>query len=227
MVFVNQRVCSHRVFLLFLLFLTFSFAYTQQAAWQCGTPDAPPPSGVTGSCTNDTDWNFIPAYRPYNQDMRDLTVKVNFIFWETEDPITEWDGTVSHGNFDLSNPDHAAYLNLAINDLNARIGDLNFPNESQCLNANDLDLGQYLQFGKIQFDVEMYFIQDTYLWDITNATSSGCGGNPQFYCPNSWCDEYTDRVYQKLTQANVRNAINCVLRPRGTGLSPTASRLQL
>ena len=202
---------KHLSFIISLFILLPLFSFSQEFSRHCGMPDAPPipTEGFGGGCVAQTDWdNFNGlAYQPFNQDIQDLTVKVNFIFWETEDPIIEWDGTVSHGNFDLDNPVHLTFLNAVVNDMNARIGDINFPNDLGCLNAEE----DFLQMGKIQFDVEMYNITDTYLWDITNATETpacGTGGPIEWYCPNNWCDEYTDQAYDKLNQAGVRNAIN-------------------
>ncbi|WP_367388444.1 T9SS type A sorting domain-containing protein [Lewinella sp. LCG006] len=139
-----------------------------------------------------------------------LKVKVNFIFWEHETPLVEPDGSSSYGNFDLSDPDEAQFIDNMIADMNARIRDINIPNNNNCLVATDSDFGQHLPDARIEFDVEKYVIRDSYLWNIQNATDGA------FYCPTAWAAEYTDRAFQKLAQAGVRDGIHVFFGQEGT-----------
>lgn len=162
-----------------------------------------PPSGITpGGCLNATPYTNIPIYRPYNQAIPVLKVKVNFIFWEHETPLIESDGTNTYGNFDLSDPVELQFIDDMISDMNARIRDINIPPNNNCFVATDLDWGQHLPDARIEFDVEKYVIRDNYLWNIQNATDNAN------YCPMSWAAEYTNRAYQKLAAENVREGIN-------------------
>jgi len=132
----------------------------------------PPPYNFSGGCLNLTPWSLSRAYRPYDPDITRLLVKVNFIFWEHQTPLVESDGTITHGNFDMNDPVQRQFINNFIAEMNSRVGDLNLPTNTTCFNASDLDLGQYIQFSKIQFDVQTYNIRDSYLWNIQNATDN-------------------------------------------------------
>ncbi len=169
-----------------------------QFEWQCTTPDNPNTTSLDfpekGLCNTSSDWINSTAYIPADLDISPITIKVNFIFWQREDGIV--------GNFQENNPQHQAFINAVIEDMNHRVSHLRDPQNSACYGVIPPN---YLEDSKIRFDIQKYYIADGFLWDIENATPNS---SLNWYCPSQWGDTYTNLAYQRLAENNVRKGLN-------------------
>lgn len=92
------------------------------------------------------------------------------------------------------------FIDDIILEMNRRIGNLVDPGPNSACYIGSSPF--YLKDARIRFDVQKYFIPDSYLWDIENASSSTA------YCPDGWNTTYTNLVHQRLNEYNVREGIN-------------------
>jgi len=178
------------------------FVLGQSGTQTCGMQGSPPSTQtLTGGCNTNSIWDGTNAYIPVDQEIAALTIRVNFIFWQREDGII--------GNFQPNNADHNFFIDEVIDEMNRRISNLVDPMDNNCY-IGDPD---YLKDARIKFDVQKYYIEDGYLWDIENATPNA---NLAWYCPDWWDQTYTDLAYQRLEEHNVRDGLNVFFGTEGS-----------
>ncbi|MCB9274559.1 MAG: right-handed parallel beta-helix repeat-containing protein [Lewinellaceae bacterium] len=132
-----------------------------------------------------------------------LEIKLNFIFW-TNPNLPNGD----LGNFNPNYGPDIQFLDALEVEMNRRISELVDPG-APCSD-------NYIPDAKFKFDIQRYWISDAYLWDLENQGT----GNDN-YCPGDWDDNnmgtpYTNQVYQRLSENNVREGVNVFFANEGS-----------